>query len=200
MTKETITDAIAGNRIIEYTYDKVGNRLTKNDSVEGITTYTYDDNDCLLMEQLKQNGVVVQTIEYRYDDNGNLISQIKNGVEEVSYTWDKENRLIGVRKANGEVISYQYDSDGIRVSSTVNGVKTEFLVDKNLPYAQVLEERVNNGLVAGYVYGNDLISQQRGTEKSFYLVDGLGSTRGLTNANGGVKPRYAQNRTRRKEM
>ncbi|MCL1470913.1 RHS repeat domain-containing protein [Argonema antarcticum] len=58
---------------------------------------------------MKKNGVVVQTIEYRYDDNGNLLSRIKNGVEEVSYTWDKENRLIGVRKANGEVISYQYD-------------------------------------------------------------------------------------------
>nr|WP_275994432.1 RHS repeat-associated core domain-containing protein [Argonema antarcticum] len=119
------------------------------------------------------------------------MSRIKNGVEEVSYTWDKENRLIGVRKANGEVISYGYDSDGIRVSSTVNGVKTEYLVDKNLPYAQVLEERVNNGLTAGYVYGNDLISQQRGSEKSFYLVDGLGSTRGLTNGSGVVTDRYS---------
>nr|WP_275994356.1 RHS repeat-associated core domain-containing protein [Argonema antarcticum] len=191
LTKETITDAVAGNRVVEYTYDKVGNRLTKNDSVEGITTYTYDDNDRLKMEELNQNNVVVQTIEYRYDDNGNLKSRIKNGVEEVSYTWDKENRLIGVIKASGEVISYQYDSDGIRVSSTVNGVKTEFLVDKNLPYAQVLEERVNNGLTAGYVYGNDLISQQRGSEKSFYLVDGLGSTRGLTNAGGVVTDTYA---------
>ncbi|OKH29693.1 hypothetical protein NIES2119_32050 [[Phormidium ambiguum] IAM M-71] len=132
LTKETITDALAGNRTIEYSYDLVGNRLTLNDSVEGITTYTYDDNDRLKTEELKKNGVVVQTIEYRYDDNGNLISQIKNGVEEVSYTWDKENRLIGVRKANGEVISYQYDSDGIRVSSTVDGVKTEFLVDTAL--------------------------------------------------------------------
>ncbi len=191
LTKETITDAVAGNRVVEYTYDKVGNRLTKNDSVEGITTYSYDDNDRLKTEQLKKNGVVVQTIEYRYDDNGNLLSRIKNGVEEVSYTWDKENRLIGVRKASGEVISYQYDSDGIRVSSTVNGVKTEYLVDKNLPYAQVLEERVNNGLTAAYVYGNDLISQQRGSEKSFYLVDGLGSTRGLVNASGVVTDRYS---------
>ncbi|MCL1474223.1 RHS repeat-associated core domain-containing protein [Argonema antarcticum] len=93
--------------------------------------------------------------------------------------------------AKFEVISYQYDSDGVRVSSTVNGVKTEYLVDKNLPYAQVLEERVNNGLTAGYVYGNDLISQQRGSDKSFYLVDGLGSTRGLTNGSGVVTDRYS---------
>lgn len=54
-----------------------------------------------------------------------------------------------------------------------------------------MEERVNNGLTAGYVYGNDLISQQRGSEKSFYLVDGLGSTRGLTNASGVVTDRYS---------
>ncbi|OKH29943.1 hypothetical protein NIES2119_31730 [[Phormidium ambiguum] IAM M-71] len=60
-----------------------------------------------------------------------------------------------------------------------------------MPYAQVLEERVNNGLVADYVYGLDLISQQRGSEKSFYLVDGLGSTRGLTNGSGVVTDRYS---------
>jgi hypothetical protein len=61
---------------------------------------------------------------------------------------------------------------------------TEYLVDKNLPYDQVLEESVNNVLSASYVHGLDLISQERGNVDSFYLVDGLGSTRGLTDASG----------------
>ena len=87
-------------------------------------------------------------------------------------------------------VSYEYDADGVRVSSTVNGVKTEFLVDKNLPYAQVLEELVNDSAIASYVYGLDLISQERGNADSYYLVDGLGSTRGLANASGVVTDTY----------
>ena len=68
---------------------------------------------------------------------------------------------------------------------------TEYLVDGNRDYAQVWEERVNDVLGASYVYGRDLISQERGVADSFYLVDGLGSTRGLTNASGGVTDVYS---------
>ena len=50
---------------------------------------------------------------------------------------------------------------------------------------QVLEERSNtNALIAGYVYGDDLVSQKRGTEFSYYHYDGQMSTRQLTAASG----------------
>ena len=42
------------SRAIEYTYDSVGNRLARDDSAEGATTYTYDDNDRLLTETLSR--------------------------------------------------------------------------------------------------------------------------------------------------
>ena len=84
-----------------------------------------------------------------------------------------------MQSSNGDAISSAYDADGVRVSKTVNGVTIEYLVDKNLPYAQVLEELVNDSAIASYVYGLDLISQERGNADSYYLVDGLGSTRGL---------------------
>jgi YD repeat-containing protein len=45
-------------------------------------------------------------------------------------------------------------------------------------------------LNASYVYEFDLISQERGNADSFYLVDGLGSTRGLTDASGVVTDTY----------
>src|SRR5262249_10035174 len=45
-------------------------------------------------------------------------------------------------------------------------------------------------IVASYIYGNDLISQNRGGAKSYCHVDGLGSTRALTNASGAVTDRY----------
>ncbi|AFZ10490.1 Rhs family protein (plasmid) [Oscillatoria nigro-viridis PCC 7112] len=178
-------------RTVSYGYDAVGNRLSKTDSVGGVTTYSYDDNDRLLKEELRPNGVLVKTTEYRYDANGNTTRKIENGTQETVYTWNQENRLIGVQTPTGENISYAYDADGVRVSKTVNGVTTEYLVDKNLPYAQVLEESVNDALIASYVYGLDLISQERGVNDSYYLVDGLGSTRGLTNASGVVTDTYS---------
>ncbi|MEG5111042.1 RHS repeat-associated core domain-containing protein [Microcoleus sp. AT8-A4] len=102
----------------------------------------------------------------------------------------QEVYLVGVQNSNGDAISYAYDADGVRVSKTVNGVTTDYLVDDNRDYAQVLEEYVNDALTASYVYGLDLISQERGNADSFYLVDGLGSTRGLANASGGVTDTY----------
>ncbi|MCC3595807.1 MULTISPECIES: putative Ig domain-containing protein [unclassified Microcoleus] len=195
LMSETITDSVNGNRTISYGYDAVGNRLTKTDSVAGATTYIYDDNDRLSREELRQNGVLVGSVEYGYDDNGNTKTRTKkdaarNVVETVTYTWNQENRLVGVSDPNLSV-SYAYDADGVRVSKTVNGVTTEYLVDGNRDYAQVLEESVNDVLSASYVYGLDLISQERGNVDSFYLVDGLGSTRGLANASGVVTDTYS---------
>jgi RHS repeat-associated protein len=115
-----------------------------------------------------------------------------NVVETITYSWNQENRLVGVQSSNGgDAISYEYDANGVRVSKTVNGVRTEFLVDKNRDYAQVLEESVNGVVAASYVYGLDLISQERGNADSYYLVDGLGSTRGLTDAGGVVTDTYS---------
>ena len=53
-----------------------------------------------------------------------------------------------------------------------------------------MEESVNDVLAASYVYGLDLISQDRGNDDSYYLVDGLGSTRGLTDMSGVVTDTY----------
>ncbi len=86
---------------------------------------------------------------------------------------------------------YAYDADGIRVRSVTDGVVTNYLVDKNRPYAQVLEERDDAGsLTVSYVYGDDLISQRRGGSVSYYHYDGLGSTRVLTDDAGGVTDTY----------
>jgi YD repeat-containing protein len=66
--------------------------------------------------------------EYRYDANGNTTRKIENGTQKTIYTWNQENLLIGVQTPTGENISYAYDADGVRVSKTVNGVTTEFLL------------------------------------------------------------------------
>lgn len=187
LTEETITDSVNGNRTIVYVYDPVGNRRTRTDSVEGLTVYTYDTNDRLLTETLAS-----KVTTYGYDNNGNTVSKISD-LDRVFYDWDFENRLISA-DTNGDGtpdVVYQYDADGIRVSSTVAGEETRYLIDTVQPYQQVIEEYTPGGVIkVSYVHGLDLISQLRDTSRSYYHVDGLGSTRALTNAAGVVTDRY----------
>ncbi|OUL33998.1 putative Ig domain-containing protein [Nostoc sp. 106C] len=194
LTQEKITDSVNGNRIYEYNYDKVGNRTAKNETVNGttkVTNYGYDANDRLLNETVNQQVVV----NYTYDNNGNTLTKTENGIT-TEYSWDYENRLIAARFKDADDITqqsmqYQYNDNGIRVSSTVNGVETRYLIDEVQPYAQVLEEYSPNGAVqVEYFYGNDLIAQGQDNSRTYYHVDGLGSTRVLTDLSGSVVHTY----------
>lgn len=187
VTQENINNS---ERVIHYTYDNVGNRLSRNDSANGVTNYTYDENDRLLTEILIRGANEIESITYTYDNNGNQTQRTKNNSEVTNYQWNDDNRLVRVDLSNGNNTEYTYDSEGIRVSRSINGDKVNFLVDKNRPYAQVLEESINSNLVAFYSYGHDLISQQRSEHLSYYQVDGLGSTRILTDNQGEVTDTY----------
>ena len=134
LIEETVTDPINGNRTFSYTYDDVGNRLTRDDSAEGLTAYQYDNNNRLRSSNI--NGVATT---YSYDDNGNTLT--KNGNQGTTdYTWNQQNRLIQVEMPNGDIIVYQYDGNGSRVAEIVNGIETRFLVDSGEEFSQIIEE------------------------------------------------------------
>ncbi|MEP1075191.1 putative Ig domain-containing protein [Leptolyngbya sp. PL-A3] len=183
LTRETIYNpgATAPSRTIEYVYDNVGNRLSRTDTGEGTTIYTYDNNDRLLTSTINS----VETT-YTYDNNGNTTSRTTDGTT-ITYTWNADNRLIGAdTDGNGSIdVTNRYNQNGIRVSQTVNGEETRFLIDENQDYAQVLEEYTPGEIIkVSYVYGNDLVSQDREGEQFFYHVDSLGSTRALSDEAG----------------
>ncbi len=190
LTQEKITDTVAGNKTITYVFDAVGNRLQKIDSVEGTTTYTYNENDRLLKEILGGN-----VTQYQYDDEGNLLAKVENGATTTNYEWNAKGELTAVEVTeNGETgrIEFEYDHNGIRVAIDVDGEVTRFLIDNNQQqYAQVIEEYQTNGTVnTTYTHGWDLISQDDGTNRIYYHVDGLGSTRLITGNDGAVVVEY----------
>ena len=116
LTREKITDPVNGNRTIGYTLDAVGNRrLTRSDSVEGTTTYAYDEDNRLLTETLA--GDVTR---YTYDNNGHTLSKI-NATDKVFYAWISGNRLIAADTDGDGIndVQYRYDANGNRVSQTV---------------------------------------------------------------------------------
>ena len=93
-----------------------------------------------------------------------------------------------------------YDGDGNRVQKIVAGVTTKYLVATVNPtgYAQVVYQTFSGTGITEYwrqfVYGLDRISQYRstqaGTQKSYYVYDGHGSVRALTDQNGNVTDTY----------
>ncbi|OQY99921.1 MAG: hypothetical protein B6D35_08075 [Candidatus Brocadia sp. UTAMX2] len=137
------------------------------------------------------NGI---TTNYSYDDNGNVLSRIAGGTDTRFYGWDFENRLIGVDTDGNNTtdIHLQYDAAfGDRVSYMINGIETRFLIDTSSAFTQVLEEYTpSNETLKAYVYGNDVISQNKNGVSSWYHVDGLGSTRALTDISGSITDRY----------
>jgi YD repeat-containing protein len=156
--------------------------------VEGLTTYAYDNNDRLLTET--KAGI---TTTYAYDQNGNLVSE-QSPTKTVVYDWDSENHLMGAITSDAtgtHQVQYLYDENGIRVASIRDGVEVRYLVDKNRQYAEVIEEYSSTtGTIVSYVYGNELVSQTRGSSTSYYLNDGHSGVRLLTDVAGVVTDSY----------
>lgn len=173
LTSEVITDVVAGDYSASFSFDAVGNRLTQ--TVNGVLTeYTYDDNDRLL-------SAGVNT--YTYDANGNTLVAVLDG-DTIEYSYNSKNQLIEMENSAGTT-QYAYNISGIRTQAG----DTQFIVDSNRSYAQVLiEERAAGDVI--YSYGDDLISQTRSGETHFYHYDGLGSTRALSDELGVVSDTY----------
>ncbi|MFN3715069.1 MAG: RHS repeat-associated core domain-containing protein, partial [Alcanivoracaceae bacterium] len=180
LTEETITDPVNGNHSARYSYDTVGNRLESTVN-GGITSYSYDANDRIL----SQGG-----ISYSYDANGNTLTESSSSGT-TTYSWDARNRLIEASTPNGTLL-FGYDINGIRTSRSENGITTNFVVDHNQQYAQVLAEIENGFTTKQYTYGDDLLSQTDGAgQERFFLYDGLGTTRALADGAGGVTDTYS---------
>ncbi len=135
---------------------------------------------------------------YTYDANGNTLTRVRGGNTD-RYTWDDRNQLVAAenRTADNSDTTFAYDTDGLRIAKTVAGVSsTDYLVDKNRDFAQVLTETIDPTAGAvqsvAYVYGDDLIAMNRpDSGVSFYHMDGQMSVRQLTGTAAAVNATYA---------
>jgi YD repeat-containing protein len=135
LTNETISLAPSGkNGSIGYGLDPVGNRTSESSTVSGISSgsFGFNADDELTSES--------------YDQNGNVTA---SGGKAFSY--DSQNQLMSMT-ASGTSASMVYDAFGNRVSKTVNGVTTKYLVDDLNPtgYPQVVDELTNGTVTRAY--------------------------------------------------
>jgi RHS repeat-associated protein len=216
LTQEQVTSSITANSYTDnYTYDLVGNRLTKTHTQGGQTltvNYTYNSNDQLSTES--GSGASSYSTSYGYSANGSLmtISRTGSGAETDTYTYDLQNRLATAninRTENGQAVtiaaSYQYDDSGPRaqgvVTTTVGSgspttTTTQYLADGGNPtgFAQVLEEHVNGASTPSisYLLGLSVFGQTNGSGATSYLMlDGQASTRLVVDGTGSILNRYS---------
>ena len=126
------------------------------------------------------------SITYIYNGRGDLTT-FTNGANVTTYAYNAADQLTSVT-AGGTTSTYVYNADGKRVKQTIGSTVTNFLWDEASMYGDVVYEYSSSGsALASYVLGGTgLISQTRGTTTNYFLQDGQGSTRALTNSTTGA--------------
>jgi RHS repeat-associated protein len=175
-------ETISGLGTVSYGLDAVGNRTNRQSTVTNLPSAiaAYGSNDWLITDA--------------YDSNGNTLWTTNSGIPTGPYYY---NPLDWLTNFNNTTL-FGYNGDGARVKKTVGSTNFFYLVDDRNPsgYAQLLEEwTVTAGatnLARVYNWGVMLISQREAGGTLYYFIpDGHGSTRLLTDDNGTVANAFA---------
>lgn len=196
-----LTKEVIGGEATTYTYDARGNRVGSVGST-GTTTYYYDKNNRLTEESAITNGKEL-SVEYAYDNNGNLLRKRKYAAEGISFgdveyegvalnsgenteefEFDLWGRMI-TADVNNAHICYEYDGNGIRLSKSIDGVTTSFVNDGGLVVGEVTGDSV-----VKYTYGINLASIDNNGVVGYYFTDWHGSVSKITDINQSVVANY----------
>ncbi|HEC76585.1 MAG TPA: hypothetical protein ENI33_04930, partial [Thermoplasmatales archaeon] len=164
----------------KYTYDAIGNRLSKKESGNPAIIYTYDIDNKLLQEG---------NISYVYDSCGNLINKTTpNGT--ILYNYDWENRLIHVNNVGGMQIFYNYSPLGKRIEKT-NASGTCYYLYDGIDILSELD--INGNQTARYMHTpviDETICMVRNDTSYFFEMDGLMNVRQIFNDSEVLKASY----------
>ncbi len=161
---------------ISYSYDPAGNRATKSATESAVINYSNDAGN-----RLNNFG----DTDLEWDKNGNIG---KKG--HLEYTFNTDDRLTKVASDGAVLSEFTYDAYGLRRSKNADGKALSYLVDYNMNYPSVIEED-SSGSTRRYIYGLGLIADKTSSGGRYYLTDGLGSTRYLTNTDGNTISAYS---------
>jgi YD repeat-containing protein len=163
---------------ITYTYDDVGNRLTRN--TNGVKeTYTYFTGT----NRLQQITGGPNPRTFAYDGNGNITS---DGA--LTFVYDQNNQLIEVKEGETSKAIYTYNGLGQRVKKVTGGVTIIYhydldgkLIAESLPSGTMTREYLYMGKVRVA-----MVDVANGNAVYHYLSDRLGTPEILTDASGTV--------------
>ncbi len=159
-----------------FTYDKVGNRKTKNANP---TPWSYNRNNEL---------ITADTITYSYDNNGNTVSKTEAG-QTVTYGYNATDRLQSVQLPDGRNVTYTYDPFGRRIKKQI-GAETIIYVyaDEGLigEYSETGTTKKTYGWRPNGIWGTNPLFMTEGGSTYYYHNDHLGTPQTMTDQNGDI--------------
>ncbi|MGB7128903.1 MAG: RHS repeat-associated core domain-containing protein [Candidatus Rhabdochlamydia sp.] len=169
-----------GSRGVDFSYDKL-NRLVSVNYPEGYEKYTYDNlgnrltketPSILIKYEYDKNNQLIKTddTQFFYDARGNLVKKVRFD-KTMEYTYDIHDNLIAYQDEEYD-IRYTYDSEGRRTSKSINGEKTFYINDARSPVTQVLIEAAEKKRTKiFYIYGLSRLNQTSSKGSHSYLYD-----------------------------
>ena len=146
--------AAATSATIDYTYNALGQLLSKEEAVGDATNYSYDNAGRLVTETRAQfidynNAAVRPTVRYHYDGLNNL-TLTRQGYETPAagdrftrYSYGDGGRLATMTDANGAVYSYAHDAAGNRLKERYSRLQADGTsADDSLLYTRDIAGRV----------------------------------------------------------
>ena len=184
-----LTDG-SGNLIVQYTYDAAGNLIQKDKGNGTRTVYTYDgDGDVLSITNYAPDHVTINSFDdYTYDALGQRAHRHQPGRRVGLHL--RRRQPVDRRRSSrptaptrtaltAQNLQYVYDAAGNRVSETVNGVITTYVVNNVNEYTS----STTSGVTTTYQYDADgnLIAQTGPSGTTSYTFNELNQ---LTAVNG----------------
>lgn len=164
-----------GSKIFEYTYDKMGNRLTQKVNNSTTTSYLYD-NDYKLIQKDSLTA-------YSYDNNGNQTKKPSGNFNpNPIYAFDFENRLIAHTTSAGNAYDYLYDGVGNRLRKHMGTAVTRYIYDNSGSLSRLMATSGDQNYASTFwIYGLGLIKDGDGR---YMLEDASGNVRFATSSTG----------------
>ena len=167
-----------------YTYDRAGNRTgVQTDDRREIYSYDRGRLRNRTVER-QQDPAGSQTYTYRYDAQGNTLSDGEN-----TYLYDCLNRIAEVQTKAGDIQKNHYDAEGLRSQMEENGKLVSFVYADR----EVITEEDKAGAHIRYIRGHELLASDSERARTYYhyACDEMGSITDITDCHGTVLNHYA---------
>ena len=166
------------------TYDRAGNR-TSVQTDDRREIYSYDRGRLRNRTvERQQDPAGSQTYTYRYDAQGNTLSDGEN-----TYLYDCLNRITEIKTKAGDIQKNHYDAEGLRSQMEENGKLVSFIYADR----EVITEEDEAGEHIRYIRGHELLASDSERARTYYhyACDEMGSITDITDCHGTVLNHYA---------